>query len=266
MTENKHRSPSEKMRSALPDEPHERRPNPLLLVLTGALSLALVLACCVCGIGAWWFRPQLIDNPVHAEQVLGEIVDIQIPETFHPRGTIEWNVAFVLSLRGVYFERFVGDGTLVLLEVKGDMTQEDHLRRHIRRTLLEEGSGGSQLVVDKTKTFAENFEIRGQSVPFTFEIARNPQTNRTYHIVDGVFEGKSGQVLLTLRVDDEHWNDEPDSPSSEGEARSQKIPRWVEAMLASLGRSPADRGDVPADPTPAGAPAEPNPTPATGNS
>jgi hypothetical protein len=239
MSESKDLTPSEKMRTAIPPAPESRR-LPLLYFATGLLTSILLGACCICGIGVWWFRPQIHDNPERAKQLTAQIVDIHIPEAFQPRGTIEWDVAFLLKLRGVYYERYVGDGTLTLVEVRGRFTSEESIHRHIRQTLLEEGAGGSELTIDRSKTQREIVKISGQEIPFTFDIARDPRTNEVFHLVEGSFEGRHGPVLLSLRIDDAHWKDEVALQPTE--SRVTRQPVWVMTMLQSLNTSDQGSG------------------------
>lgn len=203
-----------------------RRAHPFLVLLAGFVSAVLLLFGCLCGGALWWFRPQIHDNPDRARQILAEIVDIQIPDVYQPKGTVEWNFAFLMNVRGVYFERFIGDGVLTILEVSNRVGTVEDVRRHIRQTLLEKGGGGAPLIVNDAETERREFAIRGEQIPFTFEIGRDPPTGRTFRIVEGVFDGKAGLVLLSVRVNEEHWNEES-----------------IVNMLQSIGHSP---GDAPA--------------------
>jgi hypothetical protein len=199
-------SASDKMKRIPSDE--ERRTHPVLVLLAGFLSALLLLMACVCGGALWWFRPQIHDDPQRARELVAEIIDIEIPESFVPRGTIEWNLAFAIGLRGAYYERFVGDGQLTVVEVTSRMATDDDVRRHIRRTLLEKGGGGAPLVVDPSDSRTMVFEISGQETPFTFDIGRDPPSGRVFHLAEGVVNGKSGLVLLAVRVNEEHWDED----------------------------------------------------------
>lgn len=234
MSESKDLSPSEKMRAALPDDPGDSRIRPFLAVLTGVVSALLVIGCCICGAGIWWFRPVIRENPEQTKELTQQIIDIAIPEPFQPHGLIDWNLAFVMHLRGVYYQRYVGDGVLTLLEVNTRLSHDETIRNHIRKTLLEEGPGGTELVVDHSQTYREIFEVAGQQVPFTFEIARNG--NEVHHLVEGVVAGKNGQVLLSLRVDELHWKNEADFAAADQGAKITPVPIWVRQMIASIGQ------------------------------
>lgn len=206
MTDRPQPSASDKMRRLSYGEEH--RTHPVLVLLAGFVSALLLLSACVCAGALWWFRPQIHEDPERARELLAEIIDIEIPESYVPRGTIEWNLAFAISLRGVYYERFVGDGQLTIVEVTSRMATDDDVRRHIRRTLLEKGGGGAPLLVDPADSQMKMFEINGQEVPFTFDVGRDPPSGRVFHLAEGVVNGKSGLVLLAVRVNEEHWSED----------------------------------------------------------
>ena len=221
--------------SPAPDSKDQReRPHPVVAVLAGFLLAFLLLCCCICGGGAWWFRPQVSEDREQAETIAHDIVDIDIPPSFQPRGSITWNVAFTMRVRGAYFELFAGDGLLSIVEVQSRFRAEADVRRHIHQTLLEKGGGGAVLVIDDSATTRKDFTIRGQQVPFTFQIGKDPTRGRLYHIVEGVFDGRGGEVLIAMRIDDDSWS-EPE----------------IERMLQSLGASEDSTTPESAEPTPA---------------
>ncbi len=268
MSAPKELSPSEKMRAALPESSANKTTPPILFFLTGLLTTVFLVACCVAAIALWWIRPITYQDPERAKDLTNRIVSIAIPDSFVPRGTIEWNVAFLMRLRGVYYERLVGDGVLSLLEVNTRLANDDSVRRHIRETLLEESSRGITLVVDPTKHQKETLIINGEPVMFSLDTAHDPRTNESFRLVEGVFQGNSGQVLLALRVDSNRWLDEAlplDSLTSEDP--DPKVPGWLRRMLQSIGQSaqPPIVESVPPSTTPVSPPllpAETDPVPA----
>lgn len=222
MAKSKEETVSKKMLAAEQSD-QEKRAHPFLLIVVGFTAAIVLLGCCVCGIGSWWFWPEVHEDPIRAEQLAAEIVDIQIPESYLPKGTIELNGMFLMSLRGVYYERFVGDGLLVLIEVESSLQSDADIRRHIRQTLMEKGGGGTPLVVDDSETRRFEIEVKSQLVPFSIEIGRDPATRRAFYVVEGVFPGKSGDVLLAMRVAEDNWDEAS-----------------VIAMLQSIGRPAAE--------------------------
>ena len=138
---------SEKMRMT-GSEPEDQSSSRFWTIAAGSLGAVLLFGFCVCGGIGWWFSPKLDENPEAARELVRDMVDIQIPDAFQPVGTIQWNVAFLLRLRGAYYERYLGDGKLTLVEVNSGLANDADLRRHIRETLLAEGAGGTTLVID----------------------------------------------------------------------------------------------------------------------
>ncbi|TWT58705.1 hypothetical protein KOR42_20910 [Thalassoglobus neptunius] len=182
--------------------------HPVLILIAGFASAILLLFCCVCGGAAWWFQPEVNEDPERAGELLAEIVAIDIPDTYLPQGTIEWNVAYLMSIRGSYFERFAGDGLLTVVEVDSRFRSEEDVRQHIRDTLLRKGGGGTPLVINDSESRIVEVAIGEELVPFKFEIGRDPPTGRVFHIVEGVFQGKQGEVLLSMRVNEDNWNEQ----------------------------------------------------------
>lgn len=221
-------------------DPNNERPHPVMAVLAGFMLAIVMLICCVCGGGAWWFRPQLMEDEKLADQVAHEIVDMTIPPSFQPKGTIQWNVAFTMRVQGAYYELYAGDGVLTIIEVQSRFRAEHDVRQHIRQTLLEKGGGGEELFIDNSLTVQREFTIRGQKVPFLFQIGEDrTRRNHRYHIVEGVFDGKGGEVLISLRIDEDSWNDAE-----------------VELMLKSL-----ESAAVPEDGNASPSPTQPTETP-----
>lgn len=206
MVSKKEPSVSKKMLAAEQSEKNQPA-HPVLVLVAGFVSAVLLFFCCACGSAMWWFRPEISENPDRARQLVTEMVDIQIPDSYQPKGTIEMNVAYIMSVRGAYYERFVGDGLLTLIEVSSRFQAEGDIREHFRQTLIEKGGGGTPLVIDEADSRRIGIEINGELVSFQFDIGRDPPSGRTFHIVEGVFAGKQGEVLLAMRVHEDNWEE-----------------------------------------------------------
>lgn len=208
MSERKPLTPKEKMEAALPAEKKPVGSHPAVIMLAGFMSAFLLLGCCLCGGGMYWFRPRVYADAERARALTQEMVSIDIPEAYQPHGTIEWSIGPLAKIRGAYYERIVGDGVLTLLQVDSQLAGSGEVQRHIRQTLLEEGGGGAPLVIDPTAQRRETFTLSDQTATFIFDIAQDPPSHREFHLVEGVVETPGGQLLLTVRVDSDHW-DEP---------------------------------------------------------
>lgn len=169
----------------------------------GGFTLFLCLAC---GIGLYSFRPVINPDPAAAVKVQEAALDIQIPRMiFEPKGTIDWNVAFILQMRGAYFEHTKADGEIVLLHADSRFFSSPELVEHVRKTLLDKGGTGVPLKRDEV-VFRELI-IQNQSVKFRFEKGRSPTNDKPYYVVDGVVQGKTGQVLIGIRLEADAWDE-----------------------------------------------------------
>lgn len=206
MSERSELSASDKLRSTPLGDTGGRKANPWLVLLGTSLSMCLLAGACFCG-GAWWlFRPVVREDPLRAEQLAPELLSISIPpNSWVAKGTIEWNLAFLFRIRGAYFQRKGGDGVLAIVEVQEGMTRSEDVQRHIRQTLLTDGVGDSPINVDPTQTRSVKVQLGDQEATFKFETASDPP--RVFHLVEGVVQGHGGEILLTLRLPENEWNE-----------------------------------------------------------
>ncbi len=170
--------------------------------LFGGLFLIL---CVACGIGLYSFRPVIDASPEAAVKAQQAALDIQVPMIFSPKGTIDWNVAFLLQMHGAYYEHSRADGEIVLLHADSRFFSSPELRDHVRKTLLDKGGTGVPLKRDDV-SFRE-YMIQNQPVKFRFEKGRSPTNDKPYYVVDGVVPGKTGEVLIGIRLEADAWDE-----------------------------------------------------------
>jgi hypothetical protein len=186
--------------------------------LIAAVSVGLVLLCAL----AWRaFQPRLSDDPAAATSLQAALLEVDVPAVFTPRGTIEWNLAFAMSIRGAYYDYVpagmateqssTSDGELMLVEVRHRYRDKPDVVAHIERVLREKGGGPADLAREGTET--RSFFIGEQLVEFQFETWSAPggklDPKRSFRVVRGVVEGQAGPVLIALRVPlDDRWNDD----------------------------------------------------------
>lgn len=178
-----------------------------VVILLSALGVTLIAVCGICGGGLYYFSPELANDPEQAVALTDQIATVDIPEPFEPAGIIDWNLAFVMQMRGAYYEIPPDEGLLMLIAVQGPLFRQETLRQHIDRTLRETGGGSTPLVTDET-TVREITTALGDPVPFEFEKAVDPDTNAIYRMVEGVVTGPAGSILIALRVKQEQWNEQ----------------------------------------------------------
>jgi len=176
----------------------------ILFLAVGSTSI-----CGICGGALYYFQPHVSDDAADVAALMPEILTISIPATpddgavqFRPRGTIRWNLAFLMTLRGVYFETVDAeqDGVLMFIEVDGSSLDKPNVRSHVEKVLREREGGGALLQPTGTAE-TRSLLVRDGLVDFTFESGLDPATSDVYRLVSGVVTGnRGGEVLLGLRI------------------------------------------------------------------
>ena len=200
--------PPGKVNAAADEERARSGPATAVLIF---LTVGLVGTCGICGGATFLFQPKLSDNPDAVPPLMDELLMIDIPAIFQPRGTITWNLAFMLSLNGAYYETTdpAREGVLMFISVDGGSLSKPDVRAHIERVLNEKSNGTVALVPEGQPE--ERVVMIGQgAVPFTFETGTDPSTKNRYRLIHGVVDGrKGGEVLIALRIrQDANWNDD----------------------------------------------------------
>jgi hypothetical protein len=190
-----------------PDGPAPRNSPVTVAVLFLAVGSAAILI--LCGGALYYFQPHVSEDPADVQALMPELLTISVPGTpadgpvpFRPRGTIRWNLAFMMTLRGAYFETVdvEQDGVLMLLEVDGSSLDKPNVRSHVERVLRERDGGGAQLLPTGTPQ-TRSLLVRRQPVDFTFETGIDPATSQQYRLISGVVLGnRGGEVLVAIRI------------------------------------------------------------------
>jgi hypothetical protein len=190
-------------------------PATAVLLFLGIGSIAIVG---LCGGLFYFLQPHVSEDPADVRTLMDELLVISIPTepdaapvVFEPRGTIRWNIAFMMSLRGAYYETQDDqlDGLLMFLEVTGASLDKPEVREHVDRILRERSDGKIQL---QPGSFSETrtLDVRGFPTPITFETGVHAGTSESYRLVTAIVPAKrDGEVLIALRVKQAPpWNDE----------------------------------------------------------
>lgn len=175
------------------------------------LATGLIGICGVCGGAVYMFQPRLSDDPQAVAPLMDDLLEIDVPAVFEPRGAIQWNLAFMLSLKGAYYETTdrSREGVLMFIGVNGGSLSKPDVRTHVERVLNEKSNGAVALVPDGPPE-DRVITVRNQPVPFTLEIGIDPATKNRYRLMHGVVTGRNGgEVLIALRIkQDADWTDE----------------------------------------------------------
>ncbi len=178
----------------------------LLLMVAGGMATILMLACCICGGAMFYFRPQIEQNPEKAIALTKQMFRaITIPESFEPRGTIELNVFHQLQVSGAYYEMPKVDSVLALIHVESRWSSQARIRQHIRETLLERGAAEEPLHLQEQT--AQQVQIGKDLVRFEFSTGKDLATDKTYRLMEGLVPGTTGDVLICLKIDADHWQE-----------------------------------------------------------
>ena len=193
----------------LPGQKHDSTsPRNVLSTIASAMFLGgCLLICGLCAGGFYFFRPDVRDDPEAVEPLMAGILDIDIPPEFEKRGVIEWNLAFMMSLRGAYYEMpdTESEGELMFVEAVSFWNDEPDVETHIRQALREKAGGVVELeLVGELEQ--QTIQVRGEPVIFDFETRRDPVSERTYRVIEGVVDGENGQVLIGLRFHVDDWD------------------------------------------------------------
>jgi len=196
--------------------PPRRWPGIALLV---GLAITLVL---LCGGLVHSLRPHVTDDPAAVAPLMEQLLTVNVPPVFAPRGTIEWNVAFTMSMRGAYYDYAPygvtsaealadkTDGELAFVGVDHRFQDKPDVRQHIEQVLRQRGAGTQELALESVES--RMVPINGEPYPFEFETRSAPagrsKPKVSYRLIHGVVNGRSGPVLIVLRVPlDGNWND-----------------------------------------------------------
>jgi hypothetical protein len=187
--------------------PAEPKSKWVRIIAFGLLGV-FVSSCLVCGYVAYLVRPKLFDDPVVAAANAKEILDFTPCAGYEPKGTIDWNVLHLISLRGVYYEHRTADGLLMILKVATPSLQgNQNVQAHIRNVLQEKNGVSDALIVNQIVEQL-TLTVQGRQRDFAISKAKDPATNVEYRLLEGTVTSKDddGQVLIGMRVVESAWN------------------------------------------------------------
>lgn len=184
-----------------------RRGSRLVAVLLTLVIGGVLASCCACGGFLYLYGPEFQEDPDAAQALAGQLLPMDVPAVFEPRGTIVWTIWPLMTMKGVYYEHTFGEGELTLLQIDSAYMSQQGFREHVTRSLQEQGAGsGFELAVQETVD--RSIDVYGRPVTFRFTKAEDRTSGDGRRLVEGVVEGPDGPVLLNLWVDEENWSEE----------------------------------------------------------
>lgn len=169
--------------------------------------LGLILTSCLtCGFLLYRIRPRLFNDPLVAQLSAQSIMSFTPCPGYEPKGTIDWSIPALISMRGVYYEHRTADGMLMLLEVttpnfRGYQNVQDHIRN-----VLHEKNGISNALVVNPIVEQLTLQVQGRQRDFAISKARDPANKLDYRLLEGTVNGHAGQVLIGMRVVESAWD------------------------------------------------------------
>lgn len=207
--------------------------NVLSTVASAMFLSGCLLVCGLCAAGLYFFQPEVRDEPEAVEPLMADMLDVSVSPWFEPRGVIEWNLAFALTLRGAYYEMpdAESEGMLMFVEVQSWRGTEPEVQSHIEQALREKGGGVRELEL-MGDAEVRPLQVRGEPVRFTFETRRDPATDHTYRVIEGVVDGMHGaQVWIGVSVREEWTREDEQTGVDEPVQWDDAI---FEEMIASI--------------------------------
>src|SRR5690606_9689767 len=106
------------------------------------------------------------EDPEVVRQRLQDVVEIEIPDQYNPLVTTAMDL-IVFRMRLFVYERADGDGQLLLIEANRPLAEmRSGIEPQMRQAIPQDGQQPRELTI--TESEERQFEIRGQTVSFTF--------------------------------------------------------------------------------------------------
>lgn len=149
---------------AEPDDPDADDEGGTTLVraaLLGFVALLAVLAILAVML-ARTVVPEVTEDGPLAERRLAELLTVRLPEGFRPAATLDWNLLYLIPMRGVWVEGPQG-AELTLLRLGGRVADDETLRQRAAEALGEPSGGRSE--IESSVPLALTLRGREVSVP-----------------------------------------------------------------------------------------------------
>lgn len=233
----------------------------VLLALAGIGGLCFLLCC-----GGLFFAgfkiQQFAKNAVKQDarsvrEVTAEIIDIDIPDDFEPKQSIN---AFVMKMV-VYQHKTNPGGMLMISEFSNQFpgNQEDQ-REEMMKAMRESQQADSPVQTGQQTTDSRDIEIDGVKIPFQFMTTVNEADGKSLRQVTGTIPTGRGMVMVMILAPEDILDEEAieavlksiHAPGSDAEKRGPGEEKPAEQLPSE---KPAT-DDLPAEKLPAEKPPE----------
>ena len=148
-------------------------------------------------------KESVSDSPQQVVAKTAEMAKIDVPAELAPKTAFDMKVPFTdqrMMLWVVYTDQ-KGDSMLMLFAMGNMMAQQnqDQMRQSIDQSLQQQNMRQEQITIEQTST--KEREINGQQATFTIQKGKGKDSKTERIQVSGVFQGKTGPVMLMMNVD-----------------------------------------------------------------
>jgi len=190
----------------------------VLLIILG-VSGFFALLCCG---GMLWFYSQvelaISEQPADAKAMLDQLVEIDLPAGFQPKGTMSADF-LVMQFRIATYERVPAEegdkeappqGALMIGEIDSRIGNNDLRQQQLQldQALQQQGRDGPNRHLEIHTRKTRKFKIRGEESKFEFAEGEDKKTGEKFRQVSGDFPGKDGRAFLIFQVAEELWNED----------------------------------------------------------
>jgi len=177
----------------------------LLMVLGITFGVLGLLCCGGIGGGLFWsyrlLKNSMSEDPATIHRITDEIASIEIPESFEPKVSVDFQVPFTgqKSIKWVAYEDAAHEGSLMLAQFDEAFGDEASMREQLRISVRDSGRGDRDDIDVKTSEKYES-EINGAPAKFTIAEGTRRNTSHEYWEVVGTFRGKEGPAILIFTM------------------------------------------------------------------
>jgi len=186
----------------------------VLIILCVVFGGLLVLCCGGMALVGYKFTSEMKESMSQDPQAIAakteEIARIDVPAGLAPQASFDMKIPLTdqrLMVWVVYADK-KSDSMLMLFAMGETLAQQNQaqMRQSIDQSLQQQNMQQEQITVDESYT--KELEINGQPATFVIQkgTGKDSQTRRIQ--VSGVFQGKTGPVMLMLNVDAEKFSEE----------------------------------------------------------
>jgi hypothetical protein len=176
----------------------------VLIGLGIGCGVVVVLCCGVVGLGGYWFTKAMESavskDPATVQRVTGEIVTIDVPQSFRPEASIDTQFPFGQgSMQMAVYSDPAAKATLMLMQFSGETLANDpNFRGNFEKSMDQQFK---KQVVQAEKSEKTDVTINGEPATFTIVEGTGSRSAGQVMQVTGSFRGKTGVAQFVLEAE-----------------------------------------------------------------